>query len=163
MNIIKEISIFLKETIKNKLKYIVDKYIFYINESTLIYKMDDKKIRLFGNEFIKNNKDNYYLIIENKKINLCELYNLKYENKNNYVKVKLIQKDNVTNMSYMFYDCSSLISLPDISNWNTNNVTNMSWMFNNCSSLIYLPDMNNFILSSNNYIFFNFCKIILLI
>ena len=95
MNIIKEISKFLKENIKNRLKYFADKYIvyaIYASESTLIYKMDDKKVRLFGNEFVKNNKDNYYLIIENKKINLCEFYNLKYESKNNYLKVKLIQK-----------------------------------------------------------------------
>ena len=36
--------------------------------------------------------------------------------------------NNVTNMSYMFYGCSSLESLPDISKWNTNNVTNMSYI-----------------------------------
>ena len=32
----------------------------------------------------------------------------------------------VTNMSDMFYKCSSLLSLPDISKWNTSNVTNMN-------------------------------------
>ena len=35
----------------------------------------------------------------------------------------------------MFYCCSSLSSLPDISKWNTNNVTNMSKMFSGCSNL----------------------------
>ena len=49
---------------------------------------------------------------------------------------------NVTDMSYMFYGCSSLISLPDISKWDTKNVTNMSDMFNGCSSLISLPDIS---------------------
>ena len=34
----------------------------------------------------------------------------------------------LTDMSYMFYNCSSLISLPDISNWNTENVENMSYI-----------------------------------
>ena len=119
-----------------------------------------KKIRLFGNEFVKNNKDNYYLIIENKKINLCEFYNLKYESKNNYLKVKLIQKNNVTNMSYMFWHCSSLSSLPDISKWNTNNVTNMSYMFPFCSSLSSLPDISKW--NTNNvtdmYAMFDNCK-----
>ena len=38
-------------------------------------------------------------------------------------------------MSYMFEECSSLLSLPDISKWNINNVTDMSEMFNRCSSL----------------------------
>ena len=36
---------------------------------------------------------------------------------------------NITSMSNMFYNCSSLISLPDISKWNTKNVTNMSGIF----------------------------------
>ena len=37
--------------------------------------------------------------------------------------------NNVTNMRYMFYNCSSLSSLPDISKWNTNNVKYMNYMF----------------------------------
>ena len=40
----------------------------------------------------------------------------------------------------MFYECSSLSSLPDISKWNTNNVNNMSDMYNDCISLLSLPD-----------------------
>ena len=47
-------------------------------------------------------------------------------------------------MSGLFFHCSSLKSLPDISKWNTNNVTNMSGLFYNCSSLIYLPDISKF-------------------
>jgi len=50
--------------------------------------------------------------------------------------------DKVTNMSYMFYECSSLTSLPNISNWNTNNVTNMYHMFLGCISLSSLPDIS---------------------
>ena len=33
-------------------------------------------------------------------------------------------------MSYIFYDCESLSSLPDISKWNTTKVTIMDNMFN---------------------------------
>ena len=36
----------------------------------------------------------------------------------------------------------SLSSLPDISKWNTQNVTTMSWMFYNCISLSSLPDIS---------------------
>ena len=43
---------------------------------------------------------------------------------------------NVTNMSYMFYGCSPLSSLPDISKWNTNNVKDMHDMFYECSNII---------------------------
>ena len=41
---------------------------------------------------------------------------------------------NVTNMGSMFYSCTSLQSL-DVSNWDTSNVTNMSSMFSNYTSL----------------------------
>ena len=42
----------------------------------------------------------------------------------------------------MFYGCNSLISLPDISKWNTLNVESMSDMFSGCNSLISLPDIS---------------------
>ena len=41
--------------------------------------------------------------------------------------------NNVTNMSYMFYRCSSLKEL-NLSNFNTNNDINMSCMFDGCSN-----------------------------
>ena len=41
---------------------------------------------------------------------------------------------NVTNMTFMFYDCSSLIHL-NISNLDTSKVTDMSFMFYNCRLL----------------------------
>ena len=50
--------------------------------------------------------------------------------------------NNVNNMSRMFCNCKSLSSLPDISKWNTNNVEDMSLMFNNCYSLSSLPDIS---------------------
>ena len=40
----------------------------------------------------------------------------------------------VTNMGYMFYNCSSLTSL-DLSGWNTSKVTDIGRMFNGCSAL----------------------------
>ena len=48
----------------------------------------------------------------------------------------------VTNMSHMFFNCSSLTSL-DLSSFNTSNVTDMSDMFDNCSSLTNL-DLSSF-------------------
>ena len=49
---------------------------------------------------------------------------------------------NVTDMSYMFYSCSSLTSL-DVTHFNTANVTDMSSMFSRCSSLTSL-DVTHF-------------------
>jgi surface protein len=54
----------------------------------------------------------------------------------------MIETDKVTDMSYMFSNCSSLSSLSDISTWNTENVTNMSYLFNGCASLKELPDIS---------------------
>ena len=48
----------------------------------------------------------------------------------------------VTDMSLMFFNCSSLTSL-DVTHFNTANVTNMQNMFSNCSSLTSL-DVTNF-------------------
>ena len=51
----------------------------------------------------------------------------------------------------MFYNCSSLVSLPDISKWNTANVTYMGGMFSNCSSLKSLPDISKWKLNKKLY------------
>ena len=48
----------------------------------------------------------------------------------------------VKDMSYMFFNCSSLTSL-DVTHFNTANVTDMSSMFSNCSSLTSL-DVTHF-------------------
>ena len=45
-------------------------------------------------------------------------------------------------MDNLFYYCTSLLSLSDISKWNTINVTDMSGIFNNCKSLLSLPDLS---------------------
>ena len=49
---------------------------------------------------------------------------------------------NVTNMNYMFYECSGLTSL-NLSGWDTSKVTDMSYMFLRCSKLTNL-DVGSF-------------------
>ena len=58
----------------------------------------------------------------------------------------------VKDMNGLFYNCSSLISLPDISQWKTNNVINMKEMFYYCSSLSLLPDISQWNTSKVEYI-----------
>ena len=58
---------------------------------------------------------------------------------------------NITDMSFIFCGCNSLKSIPDISLWNTSKVENMSYMFKNCSSLISLPDISNWNISKVKY------------
>ena len=49
---------------------------------------------------------------------------------------------NVTNMAYMFYNCSNLTIL-NLDNFETSKVTNMQWMFYCCKNLTQL-NLNNF-------------------
>ena len=70
--------------------------------------------------------------------------------------LKYLNTEQVTNMSYMFSDCSALTSL-DLSNFNTAKVRDMSYMFNGCSALSSL-DLSNFntaIVTNMSYMFFN--------
>ena len=159
------------------------------NEMTIIYKINyEYKIKIFGNEFIKNNKKKCKIIMENKEYNIFEFLNVK----NRYqtiLKIKLKEiktitnmssmfsgcnslisldtsnwnMNNVINMSSMFSECKSLTSLPDISNWNTNNVTNMSYMFYKCESLVSLPDISKWNTSNINNMNFMFSRCFCLI
>ena len=45
-------------------------------------------------------------------------------------------------MSDIFSDCISLISLPDISKWDTKNVKQIDGIFAFCSKLSFLPDIS---------------------
>jgi len=56
----------------------------------------------------------------------------------------------------MLYECNSLISLPDISKWNTSNVKDMSKMFSGFNSLISLPNISKWNTSNlkKEYIFY---------
>ena len=53
----------------------------------------------------------------------------------------------------MFSECELLLSLPDISKWNTNNVSDMRCMFSESSSLSSLPDISKW--NINNVIYMN--------
>ena len=53
-------------------------------------------------------------------------------------------------MSYMFYNCHSLTSLPDISKWDKNFLNDMSYVFYNCESISSLPNMTKFDIVNNN-------------
>ena len=61
-------------------------------------------------------------------------------------------------MNNMFTGCYSLISLPDISKWDTSNVLDMSYMFNECSLLVSLPDISKW--NTSNVL--DMCKIFLI-
>ena len=47
--------------------------------------------------------------------------------------------NNITNMSGIFIECSSLKSLPDISKWNINKTTDIRYIFSDCFNLKNIP------------------------
>ena len=49
---------------------------------------------------------------------------------------------NVKTMEKIFYNCKSLLSLPDISTWDTKNVTDMSYIFESCNFLQSFYDIS---------------------
>ena len=124
-----------------------------IKQKTIIYKTPDKyydkKIKLFGEEFVNNNKDNCSLFIEGKKQKLCSEIIVDYEQcKYKELEIRIIENKPIINMSYMFCNCNSLLSLPDLSYWDVKNVTNMSFMFSGCS-LKSFPDLSKWKLNKN--------------
>ena len=118
----------------------------YINiTEDIIYKPNDfGKVKIFGSDFVNNNKKNCKILYNNMEYELKEYFNeidKAYNNKEE-IKIKLKVIYNVTNMSSMFRNCKTLYSLPDISLLNTSNLTNMSYMLYKCNTLSLLHDIS---------------------
>lgn len=127
------------------------------NECVLIYKInkEDKNIRIIGENFYKNNSINCKIIINGKESKLYEFYEIKNNESDNLI-VKLIKNENLTDMSFMFCGCTSLLNIDNISKWDTKKVRKMNSMFSGCESLIILPDISNWDTSNvvgMNYMF----------
>ena len=102
------------------------------NYITLIYKINEKdsKIKIFGYDFVENNKENCFILYKNEKYNLCEYLSGKF-NLNDTLMIKLVGINNIKNISCMFHKCSSLFSLPDISRLKIVNICDMHYIFLN--------------------------------
>ena len=100
--------------------------------------------------------ENYITIRYNKTLTNC---NVMFYGLSNITKISFKMLDfSGTNMTGMFGDCSSLISL-DLNNFNSLSVTNMAHMFYNCSNLISLNLSNlNTLSVTNMYRMFKYCN-----
>ena len=131
-NIIKELQEIIGcSGITNKFNKIFNIYSkMNINEINIIYKANEKEVRLFGRDFVNNNKKNCKIEIEGKEHELKKVHSFSiFSKKHDILEIKLKGIMNITNMDSLFRCCLSLLSLPDISNWNTSNVINMHDMF----------------------------------
>ena len=114
------------------------------NEMILRYEIREniKQIKILGDNFVETNKLNCKLIIDNKEREIISDLNI--ENfKNKYLTIKLVETKPITNMSYMFSECSYLSPLSDLSKWDTTNVTDMNNIFSKCYFVKSLPDISN--------------------
>ena len=115
------------------------------NKDIIKYKINegDKLVKIFGSTFVLNNWDNCRVICEDQEYRLTEFFELKNYTKNSKIlEIKLKVFRELKDISFMFSDCSSLISISRFITWNTENVTNMRGMFAACTSLKNLPDLS---------------------
>ena len=156
---------------------------------TLRYKdSNSKTLRIFGDTFALNNKNNCKILVGDKEYKLTGKMELsKMKKIGDEYEIKLIIINGLTDLSYMFYKCNSLLpsseinkidisnvtnisslfrlcrdlsELPDISEWNTGKVENMEFLFGACESLISLPDISKWNTSNTQNMngIFTYCK-----
>ena len=129
------------------------KYHNYVSEDELIYNIEDKDIdkegfvKIVGVKFYNENKDKISLIINNKEEKLCHKYKL---NKG-INKIKIIFKQELANLSYLFYECTSLSDISALSKWNVSKVTNLTGLFYGCTSLRSLWGLKNWDVRNVNH------------
>jgi len=117
-----------------------------LNQMTINYLIEKNsdKIRLFCGDFVKNNEDKCYLIIDGKKHALVNYLILnESQKKRKYIAVKLIEYKPITDFGFMFFLCPSVLSIMDFNNWDTQNVTKMNSMFHGCILLESLPHLSD--------------------
>ena len=92
----------------------------YNTEIILKYINKKGKIKILGEEFVDNNKNNCKIIYNGieKELNSCIIN----DNESNEIEIKLKIYKDIIDMSKMFSDCKDLKSISDLSKLNTNNV-----------------------------------------
>ena len=125
-----------------------------MKEFNLIYVAKSDGIEnIFGKKFVEENKDNIELIINGEKHILVDKYKL--INGNNTIKI--IIKNKITNLSYMFHECNTLQNIDGLKDLDTKDVENFSYMFFGCSSLLNIQSLQNWNISNGtnfSYMFF---------
>ena len=134
--------------IDDKGPHLLEEYNDYDNEIDLDY---DEDIDNCSEHSLYKNLRNDDIYSNFSEITTKTKMEEKYNNSTiNYIRDEIIiyQHNYYYDMSYMFYYCISLLSLPDISKWNTNHVKNMNHMFYHCISISSLPDISKW--NTNN-------------
>ena len=100
--------------------------------------------RIFGEDFVKKNRNNVELSINGKKNILTETFNLK-EGDN---VIGILLRNNLTSLDNMFNGCKSLRNIDDLLYLDTKNITDFSFMFWGCSSLTNINSLRSWNVSN---------------
>ena len=101
--------------------------------------------RIFGGEFVENNKNNIEIMINGIKSELIDECKLK-KGKNI---IEIIIKNRIINMEQMFCFCSTLTNIEGLKNLDVKETNNFSSMFFECSSLSDLKQIQNWNVSKD--------------
>ena len=124
---------------------------FHKFDLTYVINKGENKIKLFGDEFVRKNKERSIIIIQNKLYPCQEYFALtNYSSKKkiiNALKITLLifnEGNSSIDLSKMFYECKSL-SVFTYSNKECYKIINQDYFFSNCLEIIKeKPKKNNF-------------------
>lgn len=117
----------------------------------------DFTVKVDATIYNSNNKLQLYIV----EINGLDLSNISktslsgfFSDLKNLKKISFKSRNNITDMSTMFYSCSKLEEV-DFSNVDTSNVTNMGNIFYNCNKLKAIPELDTNKLVNMSGAFYN--------
>ena len=137
----------------NIIKDSINKHIYFLDNSKLhdnLTELNKTNTELYINnkkfeykKYFTPEKKGIYSILLKFNVNITDCSYMFY-NCSAIESIEIISFDTskVTNMSNMFCCCTDLKSISSMTDWNTINTTNMSSMFNSCYFLISLPDIS---------------------
>ena len=129
------------EEIKFKLSFlhnILNLSGMFLNCDNLISMKDDTKVEKICNDnddsktdniekiFSSSEKSSFYDSMDIRKSNIYYISSSYKNFFSGFTNLSSLKKIRVTNMNNMFYGCKSLISLPDLSKWNTDKVIDIN-------------------------------------
>ena len=124
---------------------------------------NEKKIKIFGQKFVYNNKTNCEIIYDGKYYDLEIYFDVDKYCKNlnvDTIEIKLTGISKIKDISGIFAGCKTLVSIPNISKLNTSNITDMSSMFEYCKIpfLLDISEWNTSNVINMSKMFFN-CEV----
>ena len=126
----------------------------YKNEINLIYNTyEESECDIFGDQFVEKNKNNIELNINGNKNKLVSKYKLK----NGDNTIKIIIKNKIKDLSYMFFGCNNLKNIEELKYLNVKYCTNFSNMFCCFESLNNIKPLKNWNVSNGTNFSYMFC------